>query len=173
MMSSKDLRKLGESNLYVSPIGLGCWQFSRGKGLSGRFWPKLEEESIKNIIDDTIGVGINWFDTAEIYGLGESERTLSRSLDKLDIDRKNIIIATKWWPVFKTSRSISKTINDRLTNLNTKVIDLYQIHNPYSFSGIDSQMKEMSKLVEEGKVKHIGVSNFSVRQMERAYNAFV
>ncbi len=53
-MNSKDLRKLGESNLYVSPIGLGCWQFSQGKGLSGKFWPKLEEESIKNIIDETI-----------------------------------------------------------------------------------------------------------------------
>jgi len=170
-MNSKDLRKLGESNLYVSPIGLGCWQFSQGKGLSGKFWPKLEEESIKKIIDETIRVGINWFDTAEIYGLGESERTLSRSLDKLEIDRKNIVIATKWWPTFKTSKSISKTINNRLTNLNTKVIDLYQIHNPYSFSGINSQMKEMSKLVEDVKVKYIGVSNFSAKQMERAYKS--
>ena len=74
------LRRLGSSELMLSPLGLGCWQFSNNKGLVGKFWPALEPESVEKIIRISLEGGINWFDTAEIYGGGRSEEILSRTL---------------------------------------------------------------------------------------------
>ena len=93
-MRSNYLRRLGNSDLLVSPVGLGCLQFSSGKGISGVMWPSLRKKDINDIVKASINGGINWFDTAELYGWGESERALSRSLNELNIPRNNIIIAT-------------------------------------------------------------------------------
>lgn len=131
-------------------------------------WPSLNSKDVNEIVQASIKGGINWFDTAELYGWGESERALSKSLHDLNIPQKQIIIATKWWPVLRTAKSISSSIDQRLSVLNTQTIDLYQIHNPYSFSSISSEMKEMSKLVDEGKIRCIGVSNFSAKAMIKA-----
>jgi len=163
------LRQLGNSDLRLSPVGLGCLQMSRGKGVSGIMWPSLSRSEISDIIKSSLSGGVNWFDTAELYGRGESEKALSRALDDLKIPRDDITIATKWWPLFRTAGSIGRTIDTRLEYLNTATIDLYQIHNPYSFSSIGSQMKAMAGLVEEGKVRYIGVSNFSSNQMRKAH----
>lgn len=164
------LRSLGSSDLMVSPVGLGCLQFSRGKGISGLMWPSLSRKEINAIVETSIKGGINWFDSAELYGWGESERALSRSVNDLNIPKSKIVIATKWWPVLRTAHSISSTIDKRLTALNTKTIDLYQIHNAYSFSSIGSQMKEMAKLFDQGKIRYVGVSNFSASSMRKAHN---
>ena len=166
---TKNLRQLGQSDLFLSPVGLGCLQMSRGSGIAGIMWPTLDHGQVREIVKASISGGVNWFDTAELYGWGESERALSGALDNLDIDKDNITVATKWWPLLRTAGSISKTINKRLECLNTAAIDLYQVHNPYSFSPISSQMKEMARLVEEGKVRYIGVSNFSAIQMRKAH----
>jgi len=64
----------------VTPIGLGCWQFSKQNNMAGKFWPTLEDSMIEKIVSLSIEGGINWFDTAEIYGGGESERALSKAL---------------------------------------------------------------------------------------------
>lgn len=168
-MSPGHHRKLGSSNLMLSPIGLGCLQFSRGRGISGIMWPSLGRDEINSIVAASIAGGINWFDTAELYGWGESERAISRSLDDLDISKKEVVVATKWWPVLRTSGSLTSTIDKRLSALNTEVIDLYQIHNSFSFSSIRSQMKEMAWLVEQGKIKYVGVSNFSAKSMRKAH----
>ncbi|GJM15956.1 MAG: oxidoreductase [Thermodesulfobacteriota bacterium] len=164
-----NLRRLGNSDLLVSPVGLGCLQFSRGRGISGAMWPSLSRSEINAIVETSIRGGINWFDTAELYGWGESERALSQSIDDLKIKRDEIVIATKWWPVLRTSSSITTSIDTRLSALNTDKIDLYQIHNSFSFSSISSQMKEMAKLVDLGKVRYVGVSNFSARRMRKAH----
>ena len=164
-----NLRQLGHSDLLLSPVGLGCLQMSRGRGVSGIMWPSLSVKEIKDIIKSAVSGGINWFDTAELYGRGESERALSRSLGELEIPVNEIVIATKWWPLFRTAGSIGRTIDRRLECLNTDTIDLYQIHNPLSFSPIGSQMRAMAKLVDECKVRYIGVSNFSSRQMRKAH----
>lgn len=168
-MRSGYLRRLGNSDLLVSPVGLGCLQFSRGKGISGIMWPSLRREQINDIVKASIEGGINWFDTAELYGWGESERALSRSLNDLQIPRNEIVIATKWWPLLRTAASLSATIEKRLSALNTPKIDLYQIHNSFSFSSISKEMKEMAKLVEQEKIKYIGVSNFSANAMRKAH----
>jgi aryl-alcohol dehydrogenase-like predicted oxidoreductase len=86
----------------------------------------------------------------------------------MDYDVK---IATKWWPLFRTSRNIRNSIHDRINRLYPYPITLYQVHNPLSFSSIEKQMKEMAKLVWKGMVRHVGVCNFSAKQMRTAWKA--
>ena len=164
------LRRLGKSDLMVSPIGLGCWQFSKGRGLAGRYWPTLSDDEILGIVNVSLRGGINWFDTAEVYGWGESERALSRSLKGLRQSKKGIVIATKWWPLFRTARSIAKTIGDRLEALGITCIDLYQVHNPFSFSPIRSEVRELVKLARTHKIRYVGISNFSEKGMVEFHN---
>lgn len=166
---TREQRRLGTSGMFVSPVGLGCVQFSRGKGLSGLLWPPLTAQDIREIVRVSVEGGINWFDTAELYGWGESEKALSRSLGELNIKRDSVVVATKWWPALRTAGSIGKSIDDRLRFLNTDYIDLHQIHNPFSFSSIGSQMREMAKLAGNGKVRYAGVSNFSADGMRKAH----
>ena len=158
-------RRLGKSDLMVSPVGLGCWQFSRGRGLGGSYWPNLPDEEITGIIEASLAGGINWFDTAESYGGGESEKSLAQALKRLGKAPGDIIIATKWRPVFRTAKSIAKTIDERLDILGNFPIDLYQIHNPFSFSSIEAQIRSMAELVKNHKIRYVGVSNFSAKQM--------
>lgn len=163
------LRNLGKSELLVSPIGLGCWQFSKGKGFVGKFWPILEDDQIKETVDVSLKGGVNWFDTAEVYGWSESEKALSRVLKTLGTPRKDIVIATKWFPLLRRARSITQTIGDRLRALDVACIDLHQIHFPGSISSIRSTMKAMAKLVQENKIRYVGVSNYSAKQMRKAH----
>jgi len=163
------LRRLGNSPIELSPLGLGCWQFSKSKGFAGSFWPSLSDEETFNIIKSSLDAGVNWFDTAELYGWGKSEMSLSLALKK--INQKNIFIATKWWPLFRTAKSIKSTISDRLSNLNGYPITLHQIHMPLGFSTIEKEMDAMADLVDEKKIKYIGVSNFNKKQMIRAHQA--
>lgn len=162
------LRRLGKSNLLVSSIGLGCWQFSKGKGMIGKFWPNLSNDDITEIVKVSLEGGVNWFDTAEAYGWGESEKALTRALINLKKNSNDVIIATKWSPTFRTANSIPKTIDTRLEMLNEYRIDLYQVHHPYSFSSVRSEMKAMAELVKEKKIRCVGVSNFSAEKMKIA-----
>jgi aryl-alcohol dehydrogenase-like predicted oxidoreductase len=171
VIKSLSYRKLGSSDLRVSPIGLGCWQFSKGQGMSGKFWPNLADEEIEDIVRVSLEGGINWFDTAEAYGSGQSERALAAALKKFGKTSTDVIIATKWMPLFRTAKSILKTIDRRAANLEGFRIDLYQIHHPISISSAKAQMKAMARLVEEQKIRHIGVSNFSAKKMLAAHKA--
>jgi aryl-alcohol dehydrogenase-like predicted oxidoreductase len=161
-------RRLGRSDLMVTPIGLGCWQFSKGKGLVGNYWAILDDAEIRAIIARGLEGGINWFDTAEAYGGGESEKALSKALRDLGQAPGAIIVATKWNPLLRRASSIAGTIGVRLGNLAPYPIDLHQIHNPYSLSSVESQVRAMAGLVRGEKVRYVGVSNFSRKQMERA-----
>lgn len=164
-------RRLGQTDIEISPVGLGCWQFSQGKGLTGGMWAILTQETIDAVVEAAITGGINWFDTAEAYGGGQSERTLSTAFQHLRIAPGDVQVATKWLPLFRTAANIPRTIDTRLRCLQGYPIDLYQIHLPWSFSSIPRQMQEMAKLLRSGKIRSIGVSNFSARQMEMAYDA--
>jgi aryl-alcohol dehydrogenase-like predicted oxidoreductase len=167
-MMTRPLRRLGRSDLNVSPVGLGCWQFSQRRGLN-KYWPKLSPAEIEGIIAASLDGGVNWFDTAEAYGGGESEKELSRVLQKAGRKPGELIVATKWMPVFRTAANISRTIDARLGCLAPYPIDLYQIHNPASFSSTRAQMEAMAGLVALGKIRNIGVSNFGAARMREAH----
>jgi aryl-alcohol dehydrogenase-like predicted oxidoreductase len=163
------VRNLGKSGLAVSPIGLGCWQFAQGKGLFGNTWGIVADEEIREIVRMSLEGGMNWFDTAESYGGGQSERALSGALHSLGVKPEDVVIATKWMTIFRTAASIGKTIDDRLAALGGYPIALHQVHTPHSLSSVRAQMAAMADLVEAGKIRHVGVSNFSARKMRLAH----
>ncbi len=170
--SSIELRSLGQSDLAVSPLGLGCWQFSRGSGIVGKYWSNLEDADILEIVRASLEGGMNWVDTAEIYGGGKSEQALAYVLDQLKREgsiHATPLIATKWWPMLRTAGSITSTIDERIRCLGGRNIDLYQIHQPFSLSSIAREMKAMAGLVNAGKIRYVGVSNYSARQMTEAH----
>lgn len=163
------LRRVGESNLMVSPIGLGCWQFSQGNGIGGKFWTSLPQEEINAIVATSLTGGITWFDTAEIYGWGKSETTLVTALEANGKKPGDVVIATKWYPVGRTSRSIVATIENRKIALKQWPIDLYQVHMPWGFSTRKGEMQAMAKLMRQGDIHNVGVSNFNAQQLRKAY----
>ena len=163
------LRPLGRTGIMISPIGLGCWQFSKQNNLAGKYWPLMEDDLINRVVSVSLEGGINWFDSAELYGKGASERALSRSLQAAGKKPGEVIIATKWWPVFRFASNIPKTIDDRIRVLAPYPIDLYQVHQPWGFSSEKSEMKAMAELMDRKLIKGIGVSNFSARTMKNAW----
>ena len=171
MFDGKQLRRLGKTDLLVSPIGLGVMELSGGGGLLGRMYPVIPQEEKNAIIKAAVDGGINFFDTAEMYGAGVSEESLANGLKAAGIADKDVIIETKWQPILRTANNISKTIDDRLRFLGGYSISNYMIHQPMSFSSPEAEMNAMADLVEAGKIKSVGVSNFNPARMRRAYAA--
>ncbi len=163
------LRPLGRSNLMVSPIGLGCWQFSKQKNFAGKFWTLMEDDLIGKVVSQSLAGGIDWFDTAEMYGNGASEKALAAALLKAGKKPGDVLVATKWWPFLRSAANIGKTIDTRLKALEPYPIDLYQVHQPWGFSNEKDEMEAMAVLVKAGKVRHVGVSNFSAARMRSAW----
>jgi aryl-alcohol dehydrogenase-like predicted oxidoreductase len=164
-------RRLGRTTIEITPIGLGCWQFSGGFGLVGGFWEALPQEAVDEIVRVALAGGISWFDTAEVYGRGRSEQALARALRAAGRKDGDVVVATKWWPIPRTARSIGRTIDDRLRCLGGFSIDLHQVHQPFSFSSVEAEMEAMADLVAARKIRAVGVSNFSAAQMRRAHAA--
>ena len=162
------LRKLGHSDLEVSPIGLGVMQFAGGSGAIQAVNPVLPEETRIEIVKTALECGINWFDTAELYGAGRSEKYLAEALEKLGDISQRAIIATKWSPPIRFAGNIKKTIYERLEKLDPYPISLYQVPKPNSFSSLKAEMNAMADLMEAGKIRAIGVINFNPDQMRQA-----
>jgi len=135
----------------------------------GFVFPIIEQEIKNATVQAGLDGGINWFDTAELYGTGVSETSLATALKIAGKKDADVVVATKWWPLFRTARNIPKTINDRLRFLDGYSIDNYMVHQPFSFSSPEAEMEEMAKLVEAGKIRSVGVSNFNPDQMLRAH----
>lgn len=169
MENTTNLRPLGQTGHLITPIGLGCWQFSKQKNLAGKFWPTLDDEVINKVVSQSLEGGISWFDTAEIYGNGASEKALSKALLAAGKKPGDVFIATKWWPMFRFASNIFKTIHKRVQALDPFPIDLYQVHQPWGFSNEKSEMKAMAEILERKQIKYIGVSNFSAAQMKNAW----
>jgi aryl-alcohol dehydrogenase-like predicted oxidoreductase len=165
------LRPLGRSGLMVTPIGLGCWQFSKQNNMAGKFWPTLDDDLINKVVSMSLQGGISWFDTAEVYGNGASEKALAKALLNAGKKPGEILIATKWWPMFRFASNMLKTIDDRIRSLEPFPIDLYQVHQPWGFSGERKEMDAMAELVKRKLIKNVGVSNFSVEKMQNAWEA--
>ena len=155
-----DVRKLGQTDIGVSPIGLGCWQFSQGKNMIGRMWATLGQGTMDAVVAAALDGGVTWFDTAQAYGGGASERALAAALQHRGVEPGTVVVATKWLPIARPASDIARTIAARLECLAPYPIDLFQVHQPSSLSSIAAQMREMAKLVRAGKVRSVGVSNF-------------
>jgi aryl-alcohol dehydrogenase-like predicted oxidoreductase len=168
---SIQMRHLGKTEILVTPIGLGVMEFAGGGGFLGRMFPVIPQEEKNTIIKAALDGGINWFDTAEMYGAGVSERSLAIGLKAAGKTDKDVIVATKWLPFLRTAGNIPHTIGDRLRNLDGFSIANYMIHQPYSFSSPEAEMNAMADLVEAGKIRSVGVSNFNPDRMKRAHTA--
>lgn len=167
-------RQLGSSDLHITTVGFGTWGMS-GSGWSGSWGPQDDNESVQAIIR-ACELGVNWIDTAPLYGLGHSEEVLGKSLKELP---ERPIIATKlglrWDENGKTFRrlteeSVRKEVEDSLRRLDIDTIDLYQIHWPTD-DNTDEVLEgwaTIARLIEEGKVRYAGVSNFGVELIEQA-----
>jgi aryl-alcohol dehydrogenase-like predicted oxidoreductase len=162
-------RKLGKNGPDLTVIGLGTWAI--GGPWQFGWGPQGDDNSIK-AIQAGIDSGINWIDTAAVYGLGHSEEVVARAVK----DRRDkVFIATKCGQVWdkngKTKKNnkpenIRREIEDSLRRLNTDYIDLYQIHWPDSETPIEDSWGTMARLQEEGKTRYIGVSNYRLNQLK-------
>jgi aryl-alcohol dehydrogenase-like predicted oxidoreductase len=168
--SPKIIRSLGKTDIKITSIGQGVMQFSGGSRIFNFMFPPISAEESNNIVKKALNNGINWFDTAEAYGFGKSERKLSTGLQAANVNDEEVFIATKWMPIMRWAGSIKKTIDKRLENLHPYTIALHQIHMPYSFSSLKTQLNVMADLVEDGKIRSVGVSNFSAEQMRKAHD---
>jgi aryl-alcohol dehydrogenase-like predicted oxidoreductase len=170
-------RRLGNSDMEISRVGLGAWAI----GGSWRWgWGEQDDNDSIGAIRRAIELGVNWIDTAAVYGLGHSEEVVGAAVRDMPACDKPYIF-TKCglcWDdndVNKTreafgrlkAESVRKEAEDSLRRLGVETIDLYQIHWPNPNADIEEAWGEMVKLKEEGKVRWIGVSNHSVSQMER------
>ncbi|MHC4394919.1 MAG: aldo/keto reductase [Planctomycetota bacterium] len=163
-------KQLGYTDLKLTTVGLGAWAMG-GPWLFG-WGPQDDDQSIATVLQ-TMDEGINWIDTAPIYGYGRSETVVGRALKQIS---QKPLIATKCglcWDEHHEritrlkAESIRAECHDSLKRLGIDTIDLYQIHWCEPDEDIEEAWTEMAKLVDEGKVRYIGVSNFSVEQIKR------
>jgi aryl-alcohol dehydrogenase-like predicted oxidoreductase len=156
----------------ITPIGIGAWAMGGG-GWQWSWGPQNDEESI-SAIHAALDRGINWIDTAAVYGLGHSEEVVARALRGRSNRPYIFTKAERVWDEKGniTGRlkadSIREEVEASLRRLKVDVIDLYQIHWPEPDRDIEEGWGEMLRLKAEGKVRHVGVSNFDVEQMKRA-----
>ncbi|MBV8671914.1 MAG: aldo/keto reductase [Acidobacteriaceae bacterium] len=167
-----ELRKLGDSDLRLTPIGYGAWAIGGGNWEFA--WGAQDDDESVRTIERALDAGLNWIDTAAVYGLGHSEEVVARAVKnsphKLHIFTK---CSMRWDANRQIYRSLkTKSLREELENslrrLAVEVIDLYQIHWPNPEDEIEEGWEALAKFKEEGKVRYIGVSNFNVEQMERA-----
>jgi aryl-alcohol dehydrogenase-like predicted oxidoreductase len=163
------LRTLGKTDIKITPIGLGTMEFSGGGGLMGAAFPTISQEEKNTTVRTALEGGINWFDTAELYGQGMSEASLARALKAAGKSDTEVVVATKWFPLLRTARNIPRTIQNRIRFLDGYSISLYMVHQPFGLSSPEAEMEAMADLVEAGKIRSVGVSNFNPERMRRAH----
>ena len=165
-------RKFGTTGMEITPIGFGSWAIG-GENWSHGWGPQDNNKAVE-AIERALELGINWIDTAAVYGLGHSEKLVAKALEGI---AEKPYIFTKCSLVWDNERNISNSLKrdsiwreceSSLMRLKTDSIDLFQIHWPSPDEDIEEGWRAMAELKEEGLVKHIGVSNFNAEQMKRA-----
>ena len=157
-----DTRRIG--SLEVSVVGLGCNNFGR----------RLDAQATSAVVDAALDAGITFFDTADVYGTTKSEEYLGRALGRR---RDEIVVATKFGSAVDEQRKgarpeyVRQAAEDSLRRLGTERIDLYQLHNPDPQVPIEDTLGALDELVQAGKVREIGCSNFSAEQLREAEEA--
>ncbi|USB33715.1 aldo/keto reductase [Paenibacillus sp. YPG26] len=165
-----ETRRLGKSDLHTSVIGFGAW----AAGKAG--WGDVSDNQIERAIHRAHELGVNFFDTAPVYGFGESEQIVGRTLKPI---RDKVILATKFGLTWDDAGSIRndvsrenivREVEDSLRRLQTDYIDLYQVHwpDPSGATPFEETFDTLNQLAQQGKIRYIGVSNFSVEQLTKA-----
>ncbi|MEZ4526037.1 MAG: aldo/keto reductase [Desulfobacterales bacterium] len=158
------LKKLGKTDIEISSVIMGTWQAGR------TMWADIEDRETEQAMQAAFDAGITTFDTATVYGDGHSEQVLGKALRSV---RSRVVIATKVFPHSLAYEKVFSACHRSLKDLGTDYIDLYQIHWPSGSFGskkipIEESMSALNKLKEEGKIRAIGVSNFSREQIAEA-----
>ena len=165
--------KFGKTGMEITPIGFGSWAIG-GSGWAAAWGPQDDEEAV-GAIRRAVELGMNWVDTAAVYGLGHSEELVAQALKGIPESERPYVF-TKCSLVWDDNGevhnvlekdSVKRECEESLQRLQTDVIDLYQIHWPNPDEDIEEGWEAMAELKDEGKVRHIGVSNFDLSQMER------
>lgn len=156
--------ELGRSGIRISRVVMGTWQAGR------EMWAGIDDRESIKAVRSAVDAGITTFDTAEAYGKGHSERILGRAVEGV---RRRVVLATKVFAHNLSYDRVFASCHRSLKNLRTDVIDLYQIHWPAGAHGsrrvpIEETMSALTELKKEGKVRAIGVSNFSKKQLAEA-----
>jgi aryl-alcohol dehydrogenase-like predicted oxidoreductase len=160
-----EFEELGKSGIKISVVGIGTWQWGSREWGWGRGYGKAD---VLAAFDKALELGINFIDTAEIYGRGRSEQLIGEAIRG---HLEEVVIATKVWPWNLTSSRMTRAADRSAHRLGVDAIDLYQIHWPNPIFPIRNAMKNMMKLVKTGKVRLIGVSNFNLTRMKTAQEA--
>jgi aryl-alcohol dehydrogenase-like predicted oxidoreductase len=158
--------RLGKTDLNVSVIAFGTWSF-------GGEWGAFDAEAVKQTIHHALELGITFFDTAQAYGFGASEGVLADALWER-ARREDVIVATKGGLRKEGSdlhrdaseKWLREGVESSLRNLRTDYIDLYQVHWPDVSTPAEETGHALESLVREGKIRHVGVSNYDVKQMD-------
>src|SRR5262245_5477276 len=165
-------RQLGDSDLHITPLGIGAWAMG-GAGWAFS-WSRQDDDDSISAIDAALDAGMNWIDTAAVYGLGHSEEVVAKALQNRE---RRPYVFTKCGRNWDENRQIVKLLKrdairreceNSLRRLKIDVIDLYQMHWPEPDEDIEEGWETLARLKEEGKVRWIGVSNFNASQLERA-----
>ncbi|MCZ6678198.1 MAG: aldo/keto reductase [Candidatus Poribacteria bacterium] len=161
-----EYRSFGQTEMQVSPIGFGCWEMGGGYG-------SIEEGEVIAAIHRAIDLGINCFDTAEAYGMGRSERLLAKALGAR---RKDVIVVTKFGINYKNDRPkgrdsrpsmVHAAIERSLKALDTDYVDVYIVHWPDRATPFDETLQALEEVVQQGKVRYVGLSNFTPDEIKR------
>lgn len=164
-------RRLGNSDMMITPLGVGAWAIGGG-GWEFGWGPQDDAQSIA-AIRAALDAGWNWIDTAAVYGLGHSEEVVAKALRGVSPGPYIFTKCTRRWDkdgkIFDSLKrhSVRQECEDSLRRLGVDAIDLYQIHRPFPDEDIEEGWETLVRLKEEGKVRWIGISNFSVPQMKR------
>lgn len=162
-------RQFGKTEMQITPIGIGAWAIGGGNWEFG--WGSQKDTESIQAIQRGLDLGINWIDTAAVYGLGHSEEVVGKAIK----GRKQPYIFTKCSMVWDDKRnvghslkasSLRREVENSLRRLDIETIDLYQIHWPNPAEDIEEGWSTLAELKKEGKVRHIGVSNFSIEQLK-------
>lgn len=165
-----ETKRLGNSDLDLTKIGFGAWAIGGGDWQFA-WGPQDDKESVE-AIHRALELGVNWIDTAAVYGLGHSEEVVARALKttsaKPYVFTKCSMVWDETREIKRSLKQIRREVEESLKRLQIETIDLYQIHWPNPDEEIEEGWAAMAELKKEGKVRWIGLSNFNVAQMERA-----
>lgn len=166
MDQQNDSLKIGKTELEIKPLGIGTWSW--GDRMMWNFGGSHNEDDIRDAFETSLKAGIDFYDTAEIYGRGKSEKYLGKFLKE---SGARVIVATKFmpYPWRLTKNALLKSLKNSLKRLDLEQVDLYQVHWPLPPIPVETWADVLADAVQAGLTRAVGVSNYNEDQMRRAY----